>query len=114
MASTSTLTSSPKSSAAAVSGPVALLGRLLFVLIFLMAAPNHFSSQAIGYAASQGVPMAQRVTPSVERDHVRRADAAGAQHGEHRHRSVHTLTVHDVPPVALPDHAGDAEIDDHL
>jgi putative oxidoreductase len=44
-------------------GPVALLGRLFFALIFLMAGPNHFSSQTIAYAASQGVPMASIAVP---------------------------------------------------
>jgi putative oxidoreductase len=53
--------------AAAVSteglGPVVLLGRLLFVLIFLMSGPRHFMSQTIAYAASQGVPMASIAVP---------------------------------------------------
>jgi putative oxidoreductase len=40
-----------------------LLGRLLFVLIFLMAAPNHFSKQTILFAASQGVPFASLAVP---------------------------------------------------
>lgn len=40
-----------------------LLGRLFFALIFLMAGPNHFSSQTIAYAASQGVPLASIVVP---------------------------------------------------
>jgi len=40
-----------------------LLGRFLFVLIFVMAAPNHFSSQTIAYAASQGVPLASIAVP---------------------------------------------------
>jgi putative oxidoreductase len=44
-------------------GAVVLLGRLLFVLIFLMAAPNHFSKQATAFAASQGVPFAGLVVP---------------------------------------------------
>ena len=35
-----------------------LLGRLFFALIFEMAAPDHFSSQTIAYAASRGVPLA--------------------------------------------------------
>ena len=39
-------------------GAVVLLGRFLFVLIFLMAGPNHFSKQTIAIAASQGVPLA--------------------------------------------------------
>jgi putative oxidoreductase len=44
-------------------GAVVLLGRLLFVLIFLMAGPNHFSKQTIAFAASQGVPLASFAVP---------------------------------------------------
>ncbi len=33
-----------------------LIGRILFALIFILAAPNHFSARGIGYAASMGVP----------------------------------------------------------
>jgi len=33
-----------------VSGPVVLLGRLLFALIFLMSGPRHFMSSTIAYA----------------------------------------------------------------
>jgi putative oxidoreductase len=44
-------------------GAVVLLGRLLFVLIFLMAAPNHFSKATIAFAASQGVPFASLAVP---------------------------------------------------
>ncbi len=44
-------------------GPIALLGRFLFVLIFLMSGPRHFLSQTIAYAASQGVPMARIAVP---------------------------------------------------
>jgi putative oxidoreductase len=44
-------------------GAVVLLGRLLFVLLFLMAGPNHFSKQTIAYAASQGVPFASFAVP---------------------------------------------------
>ncbi len=40
-----------------------LLGRFLYVLIFLMAAPNHFSKQTIAYAAAQGVPLASVAVP---------------------------------------------------
>lgn len=39
------------------------LGRLLFSLIFLLAAPGHFTGQGIGYAASQGVPLANVLVP---------------------------------------------------
>jgi putative oxidoreductase len=42
---------------------VVLLGRLFFALIFLTAGPNHFSSQTIAYAASQGVPLASIAVP---------------------------------------------------
>jgi putative oxidoreductase len=45
------------------SAPLAFLGRLLFVLIFLMAGLNHFASQSIAYAASKGVPMASMIVP---------------------------------------------------
>jgi putative oxidoreductase len=52
--------STPRS---AVSAPVVFLGRLLFVLIFLMASFTHFSKQTIGFAASQGVPLASVLVP---------------------------------------------------
>ena len=45
------------------SGPIALLGRILFSAIFLQAGPTHFMPQAIGYAASAGVPMANVAVP---------------------------------------------------
>ncbi|HMD55065.1 MAG TPA: DoxX family protein [Phycisphaerae bacterium] len=44
-------------------GAVVVLGRLLFALIFLMAGANHFNKQTIGYAASQGVPLASIAVP---------------------------------------------------
>ncbi len=44
-------------------GAVVVLGRFLFVLIFVMAGANHFNKQAIGYAASQGVPLASIAVP---------------------------------------------------
>ncbi len=43
--------------------PVVLLGRILFVLIFVMAGFNHFSSQTIAFAASQGIPFASILVP---------------------------------------------------
>ena len=49
--------------ASSTIGPLVLLGRLFFVLIFLMSAPNHFSRQTIAYAASQGVPLASILVP---------------------------------------------------
>jgi len=44
-------------------GAVVVLGRFFYVLIFLMAAPNHFSRQTIAFAASQGVPLASIAVP---------------------------------------------------
>jgi putative oxidoreductase len=44
-------------------GAVVVLGRLLFVLIFLMASANHFSRQTIAFSASQGVPLASIAVP---------------------------------------------------
>ena len=40
-----------------------LLGRALYVAIFIMAAPGHFSAGTIGYAASHGVPLASIAVP---------------------------------------------------
>jgi len=42
---------------------IVLIGRMLFVTIFLLAAPNHFTQGAINYAASQGVPLAAIAVP---------------------------------------------------
>lgn len=42
---------------------VVLLGRILYVAIFVVSGPNHFTAGAIGYAASKGVPMASIVVP---------------------------------------------------
>jgi putative oxidoreductase len=36
---------------------------LFFAAIFLTAGPNHFAKQTIGYAASQGVPLASIAVP---------------------------------------------------
>ena len=44
-------------------GAEVVLGRFFFSLIFLMAGANHFNKQAIGYAASQGVPLAAIAVP---------------------------------------------------
>jgi len=49
--------------ASASSGLITFLGRLFFVLVFLMSGPRHFMSQTIAYAASQGVPMASIAVP---------------------------------------------------
>ncbi|HLV87275.1 MAG TPA: DoxX family protein [Candidatus Sulfotelmatobacter sp.] len=61
MASVAQSLAVPKSSAS--SGLVVFAGRLLFSLIFLTAALNHFSSQTIAFAASQGVPLASIAVP---------------------------------------------------
>jgi|SRR4051812_1794202 putative oxidoreductase len=56
----------PVRSAVQTSAPTAsivLAGRILYVLIFLMAGLGHYSKQTIGYAASQGVPMASILVP---------------------------------------------------
>jgi putative oxidoreductase len=65
MATTATLSSRSASIAlpAQVSAPVLFLGRVFFVLIFLMAGFAHFSRQTIGFAASQGVPLASIAVP---------------------------------------------------
>lgn len=47
----------------AISGPIVLLGRVLFGLIFILAGPNNFSSQTIAYSASHGVPLASLAVP---------------------------------------------------
>jgi putative oxidoreductase len=43
---------------------IPLTGRILFSLIFLMTAINHFSGKTIGYAASQNVPFASVLVPA--------------------------------------------------
>lgn len=66
MATTSVLDARPtavSSSKQAAFAPVVLLGRLFYVLIFLMSAIGHFTPQVIGYAASQGVPLASIAVP---------------------------------------------------
>ena len=45
-------------------GAVVLAGRFFFALIFLLSAAGHFSPQEIGYAATQGVPMASLLVPA--------------------------------------------------
>ena len=44
-------------------GAVVVLGRFFFALIFLFAAPNHFTKQTIVFSASQGVPLASVAVP---------------------------------------------------
>ncbi len=60
---TATVSTRSLTQAPALAGSIVLVGRLFFVLIFLMAGPNHFRSQTIAYAASQGVPMASIAVP---------------------------------------------------
>lgn len=40
-----------------------LTGRILYAIIFLLSVLPHFSGETIGYAASQGVPMASILVP---------------------------------------------------
>ncbi len=40
-----------------------LLGRILYVALFVMAGPGHFSHGAIAYAAAKGVPLAPIAVP---------------------------------------------------
>ena len=65
MATATSTISRPQSltDAPSIAAPVTLFGRLLFVLIFLLAGPNHFAAQTIAYAASQGVPLASIAVP---------------------------------------------------
>src|SRR5437879_12550607 len=44
-------------------GAVVVLGRFFFAVIFLFAAPNHFTKQTIAFSASQGVPLASIAVP---------------------------------------------------
>jgi putative oxidoreductase len=44
-------------------GAAVVLGRFFFALIFLMAAPNHFSAKTIAFSASEGVPWASIAVP---------------------------------------------------
>ena len=62
--SASSISTRSLTQASAIAGPVVLLGRFFFAAIFLMAAPNHFKSETIAYAASQGVPLASIVVPA--------------------------------------------------
>ncbi len=67
MATTATFSSrsqsAPVQSLSVSSAAVVLSARLLFVLIFLMSGPMHFSGQTIALAASQGVPLAPITVP---------------------------------------------------
>ena len=57
------LSRSQAATSTAVSGLVTFVGRVFFVLIFLLSGPRHFTSGVIGYAASQGVPLASIAVP---------------------------------------------------
>jgi putative oxidoreductase len=50
-------------SAGVLSRLTVLAGRALFAAIFLMSAPMHFTAKEIGYAASQGLPLAGLLVP---------------------------------------------------
>jgi putative oxidoreductase len=52
-----------KTNATAVMPAVVLSGRVLFSLIFILSAFGHFSRDMVGYAASQGVPLASFLVP---------------------------------------------------
>lgn len=53
----------PTSASLDAAGPIVLLARFSFVLIFLLSGPRHFMGQTIAYAASQGVPLATIAVP---------------------------------------------------
>jgi putative oxidoreductase len=63
MASVNSISPQSATSSLQGAGPIVLLGRFLFALIFIMSGPRHFLSQTIAYAASQGVPMASIAVP---------------------------------------------------
>lgn len=46
------------------NGAVIFLGRFLFAATFVISSFGHFSAKTIGYAASQGVPLAQVAVPA--------------------------------------------------
>jgi len=63
MAAASTAIPYSAESSSVANRAVVLLGRFLFVAIFLMSGPFHFTKQLTGYAASQGVPFAPVAVP---------------------------------------------------
>jgi putative oxidoreductase len=63
MATNAVATSHGAETTSFIQGAVVVLGRFLFVLIFLTAAPSHFTRQTIAFAASQGVPLAAIAVP---------------------------------------------------
>jgi putative oxidoreductase len=46
-----------------VDSALIVIGRILFALIFVVAAPRHFSNEGIQHAASLGVPWARVLVP---------------------------------------------------
>jgi len=42
---------------------LSFVGRVLFALIFIVAAPRHFTAEGIGHAADLGVPLAVLLVP---------------------------------------------------
>ena len=63
MATNSVAISSSTDTRSISQGAVVVLGRFFFALIFLIAAPNHFTRQTIAFSASQGVPLASIAVP---------------------------------------------------
>src|SRR5258708_8349452 len=63
MATTSVAISKDVEAISIWQGAVVVLGRFFFALIFLVAAPNHFTKQTIAFSASQGVPLASIAVP---------------------------------------------------
>jgi putative oxidoreductase len=63
MATNSVAISSSTDTRSISRGAVVVLGRFFFALIFLIAAPSHFTRQTIAFSASQGVPLASIVVP---------------------------------------------------
>jgi putative oxidoreductase len=63
MATASTAIPFGTASTNTATAAIVLLGRLLFVAVFLMFGPGHFTKPVIGYAASQGVPLASIAVP---------------------------------------------------
>jgi putative oxidoreductase len=63
MATNSTAISYPTQAATPPKNLVVVLGRVFFAAIFVLSGFGHFSSQTIGYGASQGVPLASIAVP---------------------------------------------------
>ncbi len=71
-------------------GAVVVLGRFLFVLIFLMVVPHHFAKQTIAFAASQGWRLAPGAVPgSGHLDDAQVLGSAGSDDGADPNDSVH-------------------------